>query len=287
VSTATGRLVEVDRGVLLESFAKTTFPVHHNLVGHPLLELGSIAALSDSLPKSEIEHNLGSVPEVLPGGKAPQRDEEPGEIARGIETNGCWMVLKHIELDDAYAELLERSLEEVIADVADREGGLRRREGFIFLSAPNSTTPAHFDTEHNMLLQIQGTKNMVVGTFPDAETEHTELERYYGGGHRNIDELPANAKTYHLTPGEGVYVPPHAPHMVKNGPETSISLSITFYTRDSERAGRVWSVNSRLRRLGLEGKPPGERPASDAFKEAAWAGLRGVTGAVRGIRRSG
>jgi hypothetical protein len=31
-----------------------------------------------------------------------------------------------------------------------------------------------------------------------------------------------------MPPGDGVYVYPFAPHWVKNGPEPSVSLSITF-----------------------------------------------------------
>ena len=44
---------------------------------------------------------------------------------------------------------------------------MTEREGFIFLSAPGSTTPAHTDPEHNFLLQVRGPKEMNVGAFPD------------------------------------------------------------------------------------------------------------------------
>ena len=33
-------------------------------------------------------------------------------------------------------------------------------QGFIFVSSPNSVTPYHFDPEHNILLQIRGSKVM-------------------------------------------------------------------------------------------------------------------------------
>ena len=77
---------------------------------------------------------------------------------------------------------------------------MQDREGFVFLSAPGSVTPTHVDPEHNLLLQVRGTKEMNVGRFPDAETEQRDLERFYGGGHRNIDQLPVGAQTFSARP---------------------------------------------------------------------------------------
>jgi Cupin superfamily protein len=71
---------------------------------------------------------------------------------------------------------------------------------------------------------------------------------------------------FEMDPGDAVYVPPHAPHMVKNGPTASISFSITFRTPELERIQRVSSINARIRRLGLTPKPPGRRPAVDRLK---------------------
>ena len=81
-----------------------------------------------------------------------------------------------------------------------REGGMGMREGFVFLSAPGSVTPSHTDPEHNLLLQIRGTKDMNVGESPDAGTQQTVLE---SGGHRNIDWEPVNSRTFALGPATG------------------------------------------------------------------------------------
>lgn len=269
-----GSLLEFDQARLAESFAKAPMAVSHRLSGHPLFGLERIGKLADGLSGDSVEHNVGDVPEVLPDGEAPQLDLSPGEIARGIESNGCWMVLKRVEADPEYRELLERCLGEVTPHVAEAEGGVTRMEAYIFLSAPNSKTPAHIDPEHNLLLQIRGTKEMDVGGFPDPGAEGAELERYYGGGHRNLSGIPSKARTFPLAPGDGVYVPVHAPHLVRSGPEPSISFSITFYTVATERAASVHSVNAKLRRLGLSPSPPGRRPGTDRVKAGAWAGLR-------------
>jgi hypothetical protein len=268
------QLLELDSQTLQSNFGRKAFPVHHTLTDHPLLSVEAVASLADRLPAENVEHNLGNVPDVLPGGEAPKLDLPPGEIARGIDTNGCWMVLKFIEQDPEYRRLLEQSLDEVIPHVADREGGATRKEGFIFLSAPNSTTPSHFDPEHNLLLQIRGPKEFTVGSFLDEETEIREIERYYGGGHRNIEALPMDSETYMLEPGDGVYVPVHAPHSVRTFDDVSVSLSITFYTEATERAADVWAVNSRMRKLRLSPTPPGRRSGVDKLKGGLWGGLR-------------
>ena len=99
-------------------------------------------------------------------------------------------------------------------------------------------------------------------------TEREELERSYSGGHRNVAWLPADERMYCLRAGQGVYVPVHAPHWVRNGDAVSISLSITFQTAVGRRAQQVHMANARLRRLGLTPQPPGRRVLVDRAKAA-------------------
>jgi hypothetical protein len=72
------QILEFDREVLVENFAKRSFPVKHNLVDHPLLTIDALADLADRLPDDHVEHNLGNVPEVAPGGEVPKLDASPG-----------------------------------------------------------------------------------------------------------------------------------------------------------------------------------------------------------------
>jgi hypothetical protein len=278
------RLLEIDAEQFATSFAREPFTVRHGLTEHPLLSVESLAQLADRVPSGSVEHNRGDVPEVLSSGEAPREDLSPGEIARGIETNGCWMVLKHIEQDPEYKQLLDETLDEVAPLVNDREGGMHRREGFIFLSAPNSVTPSHIDPEHNFLLQVRGWKEMNVGRFGDPKAEQELLERYYSGGHRNLEWKPEDATTYRLDPGHGIYVPVHAPHFVRNGDSVSVSLSITWFTPSIERDARVHALNARLRKLGISPLAPGRRAASDHAKAGAAKALAAARRTVRGRR---
>jgi len=277
-------LVTLDHETLMDNFARAPFPVRHALTEHPLLRLERIAELAESLHESQVESNKGAIPDVVPDGEVEAVELAPGDIVRGIETNGCWMVLKRIETDPEYLALLEESLEAIVPHVAHREGGAVRQEAFLFISAPDSTTPSHIDPEHNLLLQIRGRKDMIVGAFPDGATREAEIERQCGGGHRNLPQPPVDPTTFSMGPGDGVYVPVYAPHMVKNGPEVSISFSITFYTRESERMRSIYAMNARLRRLRLNPRRPGRHPVRDNVKAATWRAAHQSGTAVRRLR---
>lgn len=261
------RLLGIDSDRLESNFAKEPFAVNHRLTDHDLLSIESLARLADEIPLSSVEQNRGDVAAIVADGRVDLLDSTPGDIARGIETNGAWMVLKNIEQVSRYHGLLDELLDEVAPLVAGREGGMNLREGFVFLSAPNSTTPAHTDPEHNFLLQVRGTKSMNIGHFSDPGVEQRQIEKMYSV-HRNMDHLPEHPTEFDLHPGDGVYVPPNAPHWVLNGPEPSVSLSITFRTPVTERGATVHVVNGRLRKLGINPRPPGEHLATDRAKAA-------------------
>ena len=273
------RLLEIDPAAFAANFARRPFAVRHNLAEDPRLSVEAVAALADRLPEASIEHNRGQVPLVLASGEAPRiEDQTAGQIAHDIETNGCWMVLKNIEQDPEYDRLLDETLDEVAPFVADREGGMGLREGFVFLSAAGAVTPVHFDPEHNFLLQVRGRKDFTIAPWPDEAAEQHEVERFYGGGHRNIDRVPADGEAFAMGPGDGIYVPVHAPHHVKVGDAVSVSLSITFRTETSQQHVVIHGINRRLRRIGLSPRMPGRRPAADRAK-------LGVARVARSARR--
>jgi hypothetical protein len=259
-----------------EAFARGPAAVRHSLADHPLLTLEAIEKLADRLPRAAIERHRADLPLLMPGGAA-YVEGLPSATVRGIHDNGCWMVLWNIEQAYEYKALLDRILDEAEGYIGHRDGGMRNRQAFLFLSAPNATTPVHFDPEHNFLLQIQGTKSMSVGRFPSDAERQRELDRYYDGGHRNLESMPVEVQAFEMPAGVGTYVPPFAPHFVENGPAASVSLSITFRTRRSERAENVHVFNSNMRRH-LRVKYPrsaGASVAGDLTKSAVvWTWYR-------------
>jgi len=279
----TESVLQADAGAFAEAFARRPFAVRHNLVDHPLLSLDAVAALADRLPYAAIERHQANLPLVMPGG-APDIEGRPSDTVRRIEHNGCWMVLWNIEQAAEYKALLDGILDEAERYIGRRGGGMRNRQAFLFLSAPDATTPVHFDPEHNFLLQIRGKKSISVGRFPDDAERQRELDRYYDGGHRNLEGMPVDVQAFEMSPGDGTYVPSFAPHFVKNGPAVSVSLSITFRTRVSERAENVHVFNSSMRRrLHVRRiRPAGSSTTADIAKSAVVASYNRLRGRVAG-----
>ena len=278
-------LLDIDRDAFAAAFGRRGLGVRHALVDHPLLALEAIADLADRFP-GRIERHRADMPLVMPDG-APELSGPPSETVRGIDHNGCWMVFWYIEQVPEYKALLDSCLDQAESYLPTTVGRTRQREAFLFLSAPKALTPIHFDPEHNFLLQIRGHKDMHVCAFPSRESARREFERYYSGGHRNLEELPSEGTNFPLDPGDGVYVPSHMPHWVQNGPCASISLSITFRTRASRRTERVERVNARLRERRMTPQPPGISRVRDLAKEALWVAASEPKRRVGQLRRNG
>jgi len=155
-----------------------------------------------------------------------------------------------------------------------------RPQGFVFISSPDAVTPYHFDPEHNILLQLVGTK--VMTQFPADDPQFapdTTHESYHSGGPRELvwaDTLAAGGRPFALGPGDAVMVPVMAPHFVKNGPASSISLSITWRSDWSfaEADARCW--NGVLRRAGLQPRAPRRWPHRNRAKALAYRAWRRV-----------
>ena len=154
---------------------------------------------------------------------------------------------------------------------------MRRRTGYLFITAPASNTPMHFDPEHSFLLQVRGVKHVSVASFDDDRIRQRELNRYYDGDACDFATMQQVAQEFHLAPGVGVYLPSFVPHWVRTEAGVSVSFSIPFYTQFSERAEFVNRINRRLRKLHLSPRGPGESEPVDRVKAASfelWGKLR-------------
>jgi hypothetical protein len=140
-----------------EKYPETPHGLPHNLRTHPLLRREALAHLAENLPGNSVEYNRGDLPIGIDGKPEPT-GLTIGETIRNISSSGSWAVLKNIEQDPAYAALLDDLLDELRPVIESRTGEMLTPQGFIFVSSPNAVTPYHFDPEHNILLQIEGSK---------------------------------------------------------------------------------------------------------------------------------
>ena len=275
-STSTDRapLLDVSASALLEDLGSAPFAVRHH-VGprHPLLTREALIARADDWPSRLSRHRRGNVSVVMPTMSADRLAADAAEVMRDIDHNSCWLVLWELERSTRYSEFLDECLDPVDALVGTREGGMTDRGLNVLASSPGAVVPAHFDMHHNFLLQIDGTKEVTIGSFSDPHVNERAIDRFYDEGNNNAPTLPDVASTFRLGPGDGVYIPPFGFHWVRGGPETSISLSCGFRTRATEQANLVHECNARLRRLGLHPHPPGTSVYRDRAKVEllAWA----------------
>ena len=253
----------------------------HALGDHPLLELEALAQLAEALPAGSIEYNFADLPIGIDG-KPDSTGIPIGETIRNIATTGSWAALKNIEQHAAYGALLEELLAELRPDIEARTGRMLLTQAFVFITSPGGVTPYHFDPEHNILLQIRGSKTMTQFPAGDPSYAPDEVhEAYHTGGARELtwrDELAAGGREFTIGPGEALFVPVMAPHFVRNGPEPSVSLSITWRSEWSFAEADARAFNAVLRRVGLKPASTGRWPAGNKAKAYGWRMLRKLGG---------
>ena len=265
-----GPLLGLDADAFRENFNRRPFLITHQLCGHPLFSLDRLMELARTLPPDHVEYNAGQLPISLDGSLTPRNGLSPEETLRRIEDCQSWMVLKYVDNDPLYRDLLNRCLAEVQVHSEAICPGLCQPQAFIFLTSPGSITPYHMDPEHNFLLQIRGGKTIHLFDGHDRDiVSDEELEQFYLGVHRNMvfrEAYRAKSTVHELGAGQGLHFPVTFPHYVQNGPAVSISFSITFRTPDLERRSLLYQGNAGLRRKGWRPAPVGKYPWRDRFK---------------------
>lgn len=269
------------RAAFARAYPEKPHVLRHALHADDRLTIEALAKLGDALPETSVEYNRGDLP-VGVEGKPDPNGLTIGETIRGITTSNSWAVLKNVEQVPEYEVLLLDLLEELRPAIEATTGEMLTPQGFIFVSSPNAVTPYHFDPEHNILLQLRGSK--VMTQFPAGDPVYapdTVHESYHLGGPRELpwsEALLAGGTPIAIEPGEAVYVPVMAPHFVRNGSEPSISLSITWRSEWSYAEAGARCFNGLVRKLGMNPRAPGRWPARNQAKSLAFRAWRKAFG---------
>ena len=248
----------------------------HDLHLDDRLTLASVADLADRLPRRSVIADTAAQPLLVPQGGPPRGAlERPGDVIRDLHNANAWLTLLNVEQDPGMAELMNTHLDQLESGMIARQAGkMRKRVAFVFVSSPNSVTPVHFDIEHSLLMQVSGRKTVSIGRFESDAVRRHEIDRYWDGSHGRIETLPPEVATYTLTPGRAVYIPPGTPHWVHNGPDISLSVTLTYFTAATVRENRIEDFNSHLRRRHMKPQEPGRSTIVDTAKVCAmgvWA----------------
>jgi Cupin-like domain len=284
------KLLDIDGETIRAGFNRAPFLIRHRLASHPLFSLQRLIELANRLPEEKVKYNGADISVATGLYEGPRTGLSIQETIRQIEECRSWMVIKNVELDPEYRQLLDRCMDEVQHFSEPIYPGMFRREGFIFISSPGSVTPFHMDPEHNFLLQIRGKKQINIWDSKDRSVlSEITLEKYFSEVDRQIafkEEYQQKASIFELTPGTGLHFPVVAPHWVRNGDEVSVSFSITFRTPASERRRVVYCVNAGLRGKGLNPTPPGASVFRDLAKYYGYQARSRIRRALGGHKPS-
>ncbi len=275
-----------------QNFQDKSFQTAHALSDHPLLQLPSLIALGQKLDRDQFEYSSGDTGPNQRFEDIKHIDLEPVEVIRQIEDCGAWMVLKNVESDPAYRQLIAEALESgarAAGFKSRHDAGMIDEQGFIFVASANSTTAFHTDNEQNLFVQLHGTKSFHVFGNEDREiVPDAELESY-PGKHRNHayqETFEDHATVYELEPGDGIFLPYIWPHWVRTGETFSISMAITWKTPAIVRSNKLLFANGILRRIGMPQSPPGTFHFWDNFKVGGYTFARAMIEPFRRSERS-
>jgi len=250
----------------------------HDLHLDDRLTLAAVADLADRLPRRSVIADTATQPLLVPQGGPPRGAlERPGDVIRDLNNANAWLTLLNVEDDPGMAEIMNTQLDQLESGMSAKRGKrvkMRKRVAFIFVSSPNSVTPVHFDIEHSLLMQVSGCKTVSIGRWESDAARRHEFNRYWDGSHGRIETLQAEEGAYTMTPGRAVYIPPGTPHWVHNGPDISLSVTLTYFTAATVRENRVEDFNAHLRRRHLKPREPGHSATVDMAKSCAmgaWA----------------
>jgi hypothetical protein len=263
-------VIEVGRRSDWDALNRAPFTFRHNLQNHPLLAIPRLVKIAESAVAKRGPRKV-FVPDDDELKKLPWKERLP-EALRRIEGGSLWLKISQLqELHSDYENLLQT----ILAQMEDFSGlPLRRTSTWagltVFIASPNVVTPYHFDHDTNFLFQIRGEKDVFL--FDRSILTEQEIEYFYKGeamAGKFRDGMIDKSEVFHLAPGIAVHHPPLAPHLVKNGDNVSISLSVFYADRYLDERARTYQANYCLRRLGLRPRPPGEAPFCDRLKSSA------------------
>jgi hypothetical protein len=257
-------------------FDKYSFAFRHNLVGHPVFELGRLMELAQETQNTrpaDLYYDAGTIDVNQRWDKTPRPEFSARDAIQRIEHCGAWIVLKRADKNPEYAKVLKEcmgELQEFTGLNLDRV--MKVQEVILFITSPKRVTTYHIDRECSLLLQIQGNKHISIFDRNDREVlSEEEIEQFWSVDHnapRYKPELQDHANVYELSPGNGVHIPVNCPHWVQNGSDISVSMNVNFQYRDTMRAN-LYRLNFVLRKMGLEPTPPGTSAAKDKAKSVA------------------
>ena len=255
-----------------EDFDEKPFEFSHCFTAdHPLFQLPRLRKLLENpVTRPGVYYDAGDIGIGQRWDSVPERKQTLEETFDRVDNAGAWILMKRVQRDPDYNDLLVQCLDEV-QRLSGRQidQDKKSQEAIIFLTSPHRVTSYHIDRECNFLMQVRGEKEISVFDRNDREVlPEEELETFWSKDNNAGVYKPQyqdRAHVFLMRPGTGVHIPVNSPHWLKNGNNVSISLSISYQYKDWRRK-YVFQANYYLRRMGLNPTPPGKSPLLDNAK---------------------
>lgn len=231
------------------------FVFEHGLHGDDRFARGQLAELVSRVPCAWVlAHEAQFSPHERRGKTKLPADADLAAAIVALPTSGVSIRAYNLEHTTDFRPLLDE-LTPVVRDfVGDLEGGVAEVNLATFLASAGAVTAAHPDRHHNLLLGVDGRKEVWVDTDPDARGHHVRTLDYFRRPDLGAPELPPAAK-FVLEPGQGVYIPPYRWHWTRVLDDCATGFSVGFSTPATERNNRVLGFDMRLRALGVRPRP--------------------------------
>jgi quercetin dioxygenase-like cupin family protein len=247
----------------------------HELHKHPLMQFEELKKLA--LRHPTVKYHSANIPRTQSletvVKEAPSSMSLQGAL-ENIETSGTFVFIQNIQTDPIYGPFVNQLLDEVEKDVHKTHRNMKKRQAWVFITSPGGTTPYHRDQESTHYFHVKGKKTFWLWDPNDRSVVTQEENEYfhgvYGLGKTKYRESHMDKATeYTIHPGDGIFFPYTAPHMVENGSdEFSISFSVTHMTDEDYAIRRINKINQLLRKIGFVPMDYGRSGLVDLMKLA-------------------
>lgn len=270
----------IDHGIDFDKFDNTPFKFSHKILNHPTLSIENLAKVLPRMPKGHVKYSKGF---DHVGGDFDNAENTHKnnltleETIENIKTSNSYIAVHSAEVDPSFKELYE----DLIADAQTmmKLKGVGKKalvpKIFLFIASPGAYTPFHLDRHTTFLFQLRGKKEVAVfPQFNPKVVDPKQREAYADYSSYELtwdDEMDQYAYKFDFSPGEGIHIPFIGGHYVKNGTDdVSISMSIIFRTKQSQRWLDAMGFNNRLRKhfakIGIQLKAVGTKGSMDRLK---------------------
>jgi hypothetical protein len=231
------------------------FVFRHRLADDPRFSRDDLGELIARLPSAWVlAHQAQHSAQECRGKDPLASDVDLGEVIRELPTSRASIRAYNLEHTTAFRPLLGEAEAAARELVGEREGGVAEVNLATFVASAGAVTAAHPDRHHNLLLHVNGEKEVWIDDEPDRRRHHTRTLDYFRAPQLGAPELPP-ARSFVLSPGEGVYIPPYAWHWTQVLGDDAAGFSIGFSTPATVHNARVVAIDMKLRRVGLRPRP--------------------------------